>query len=68
MTTWTVEEEDQSVVVRWMRCRKRFDSEAEALKFIRNNRSATDRVIRVDKDGYTTPVTRKRWRRRGTHL
>jgi hypothetical protein len=69
VTTWTVEEGDGgTVTVIWDRKRKPFPSEDEALKFIRARRSRTDRVVKVDKDGYTTPLTRRRWRRSGTDL
>jgi hypothetical protein len=69
MTTWTVEERvGGGVVVTWGRKRKPFDSEDEALRFIRKNRSGADRVVRVQKDGYTEPLTRKRWRRSRSEL
>jgi hypothetical protein len=66
MTTWAVEEQDDgSVVVTWNRQRKPFASEDEALRFIRSRRSQTDRVVKVHKDGYTTPLGRRRWRKCG---
>lgn len=69
MTTWTVEDRDGGgVVVAWERKRKQFDSEDEALRFIRKNRSRVDRVVRVQKDGYSESLTRKRWRRSGSEL
>jgi hypothetical protein len=65
MTTWAVEEQDGgAVVVTWGRQRKPFDSEDDALRFIRKNRSKTDRVVKVHKDGYTAPLGRRRWRSR----
>jgi hypothetical protein len=69
MTTWSVEEQqDGSVVLAWDRKRQSFPSEDAAVRFIKANRSPQDRVMKVEKDGYTTPMNRRRWRGRGYDL
>jgi hypothetical protein len=69
VTTWTLEELDGGrVVVTWGRRREQFGSEDEARRFIRKNRARDDRVVRVHKDGYVEPLTRKRWRRPGSGM
>lgn len=66
---WSLEEqEDGSVVVTWGRRRRRCPSREKALAFVRENRSGADKVVEVHPDGYTTPVTRRRWRRRDLSL
>lgn len=62
------EQTDGSVILTWKRQRKTFSSEDEAVRFIKNNRSRDDRVVRVQKDGYVEPLNRKRWRRRDSDL
>ncbi len=62
MTVWTLTESDSGVVVSWRRKTKSFSSFEEALAFVKGERAPADRVVRVEKDGYKSPVTRRRWR------
>ena len=64
MTTWTLREEDGQTVVSWGRKTKSFPTEEKALAFVNERRDTSDRVVRVDEDGYRSPVTRRRWRSR----
>jgi len=68
MITWALTESGGEVAVVWNRRRKRFGSREEALKFIKENRRPEDRVVEIQDDGYTVPLTRRRWRRSGTDL
>lgn len=63
MTTWTLEENGGEVVVSWNRKTQRFPSEAAALKFVRERKKRADKVVKIDKDGYLSPVTRRGWRK-----
>lgn len=68
MTVWTLTESDGQTRLSWGRRSRSFPSEREALAFVRQNGDSSDRVVKVDEDGYQTPMTRRRWRKRGTDL
>lgn len=55
-------------VVTWRRKSQSFATEGEALKFLREQRSPADKVVREEEDGYRVPLTRRRWRKGGTDL
>lgn len=42
-----------------------YRNEPDALKYIDGQKSAGDKIVRVDDDGYETPVRRRRWRSTG---
>lgn len=65
---WTVQESGGQIVVSWGRKRRTFGSDEAALRFVRESRAPGDRVVRIAEDGYRTPVSRRRWRRRGEDL
>lgn len=54
------------VVVSWGRRTQGFPTEDDAMVFIRKEKKAGDRIVRVEKDGYRVKVRadRGRWRRR----
>ena len=69
MAAWTLTQDSSGrTVVSWGRRTRTFPTEEAALSFIRETRSPTDSVVRVDKDGYRTPVTRRRWRNRASAM
>ncbi len=64
MTTWRIFEEDGILKVqRGNRIlREPFRNEPDALKYVDEKQAPGDRILRVDEDGYETPVRRRRWR------
>lgn len=63
MVVWILTEQDGRFEVRWGRKQKNFPTEAMALKFINENLTRRDKAVRIEEDGYSTPITRRKWRR-----
>lgn len=65
MATWVITEDDGRWTVTRGRTRKPFDSEDDALAYVRRQRKPGERLLREETDGYRTPLRpRRHWRGR----
>jgi hypothetical protein len=65
MAVWVMAQSDGSWTVRQGRVRESFDSQDEALRFVRRWMRRGDRLVMEEADGYRTPIRARRrgWRR-----
>jgi hypothetical protein len=64
MATWVVREDKGKWRVSCGRISKEFGTEADAIQYLRQERTWSDKIVLEEADGYRTPVTRRYTRRR----
>ena len=63
MATWLVREDSGSWLVRSGRTSQEFDTEDEALRYVREQCRRGDKVVMEESDGYRIPLRpRRHWR------